>query len=283
MAPPKRVAIQGVAGAFHELAAQKFFGKNIEAVECDTFRELAQKLRASEVDVAVMAIENTIAGTLLPNYSLINEFDLKVVGEVYLHIEMQLMALPGVPLSQIAYIHSHPIAIAQCREFLDTLPPTVTVVEKNDTAESAQLIIANKLADTAAIAGRLAAEMYGLHVIAEDIHTCKQNFTRFLALSREPCRSDSNNKASLCFEVVHRSGSLAHALGIWAKHGINLTKIQSAPIIGKPYQYRFYVDLEWSSREAYRQAMAEVSACTTNRNMLGEYARNSWEDETSKI
>jgi prephenate dehydratase len=274
----RKIAIQGVAGAFHELAAQKFFGKNIEAVECDTFRELASTLHVGKADCAVMAIENTIAGTLLPNYSLINEFELKIVGEVYLHIEMQLMALPGVRLSRIAYIHSHPIAIAQCREFLDTLPATVTVVEKNDTAESAQQIVQNKLANTAAIAGSLAAEMYGLRVIAKDIHTCKQNFTRFLALSREHRESDLNNKASLCLEVVHRSGSLAEVLGIWAKHGINLTKIQSVPIIGKPYQYWFYIDLEWSSSAAYRQAMAEVAACTTSQVVLGEYVRNSWED-----
>ncbi|MDR1416488.1 MAG: prephenate dehydratase [Prevotellaceae bacterium] len=279
----KKIAIQGVAGAFHELAAQKFFGKNIEAVECDTFRELARKLHAGEVDFAVMAIENTIAGTLLPNYSLINEFDLKVVGEVYLHIEMQLMALPGVRLSQIAYIHSHPIAIAQCREFLDTLPAAVTVVEKNDTAESAQLIIKNMLADTAAIAGNLAAEMYGLQIIAKDIHTCKQNFTRFLALSREQRKSDLNNKASLCLEVEHRSGSLAKVLGIWAKHSINITKIQSVPIIGKPYQYWFYVDLEWDDNAAYRQAMEEASAYTASQSVLGEYMRNSWEAESSEI
>ncbi|MDR3189331.1 MAG: prephenate dehydratase [Prevotellaceae bacterium] len=274
----KKIAIQGVAGAFHEVAAQKYFGKNIVAVECDTFRELARKLAAGEVDFAVMAIENTIAGTLLPNYSLIHEFNLRVVGEVYLHIEMQLMALPDVQLPQVAYIHSHPIAIAQCREFLDTLPPTVTVIEKNDTAESAQLIVKNRLANTAAIAGRLAAEMYGLHIIAEDIHTCKQNYTRFLALSRTPCSSEQSNKASICLEVAHRSGSLAAALGVWAKHSINLTKIQSVPIIGKPYQYSFYIDLEWDDKAAYRRAMDEVASCATSQYLLGEYKRDRWEE-----
>jgi prephenate dehydratase len=278
MMQPKKIAIQGVAGAFHEVAAQKYFGQNIVPVECDTFRILAHRLAAGEVDFAVMAIENTIAGTLLPNYSLINEFDLKVVGEVYLHIEMQLMALPGVQLPQVAYIHSHPIAIAQCREFLDALPPAVTVIEKNDTAESAQLIVKNKLADTAAIAGSLAAEMYGLHVIARNIHTCKENFTRFLALSRRPCSSDRNNKASICLEVAHRSGSLAKVLGIWAKNGVNLTKIQSIPIIGKPYQYSFYIDLEWSDSAAYRQAIDELAPYTTNQYLLGEYERDSWEE-----
>ncbi|MDR0711007.1 MAG: prephenate dehydratase [Prevotellaceae bacterium] len=275
---PKKIAIQGVIGAFHEIAAQKYFGKNIAVVECDTFRKLVRKLATGEVDFAVMAIENTIAGTLLPNYSLINEFDLKVVGEVYLHIEMQLMALPGALLPQVEYIHSHPIAIAQCREFLDTLPPTVTVIEKNDTAESAQLIAKNKLANTAAIAGSLAAEIYGLQVIAKDIHTCKQNFTRFLALSCKPCESSRNNKASICLEVAHRSGSLAEALGIWAKYGVNLTKIQSIPIIGKPYQYSFYIDLEWDDVAAYRRAMDELAYCTTKQHLLGEYRREKWEE-----
>lgn len=275
---PKKIAIQGVAGAFHEVAAQKYFGQNIVAVECDTFRKLALRLAAGEVDFAVMAIENTIAGTLLPNYSLINELDLNVVGEVYLHIEMQLMALPGVQLPQVTCIHSHPIAIAQCREFLDTLPPEVTVIEKNDTAESAQLIVKNQLANTAAIAGSLAAEMYGLNVIAKDVHTCKENFTRFLALSRQKCKSDLNNKASICLEVAHRSGSLAKVLGIWAKNGVNLTKIQSVPIIGKPYQYSFYIDLEWDDNAAYLRAMNEVDEFTTNLHLLGEYRRDSWKN-----
>jgi prephenate dehydratase len=200
------------------------------------------------------------------------------VGEVYLHIEMQLMALPGVQLQQVAYIHSHPIAIAQCREFLDTLPPAVTVIEKNDTAESAQLIVKNRLANTAAIAGSLAAKMYGLHVIAKDIHTCKENFTRFLALSREHCKSKLNNKASVCLEVAHRSGSLAKVLGIWSKNGVNLTKIQSIPIIGKPYQYSFYIDLEWDDSAAYQRAMNELSPYTTNQYLLGEYKRDRWEE-----
>ena len=278
MEQAKRVAIQGVAGAFHEVAAKKYFGRNIVAVECDTFRALARRLAAGEVDFAVMAIENTIAGTLLPNYSLIHEFALKVVGEVYLHIEMQLMALLGVQLPQVAYVHSHPIAIAQCREFLDTLPPEISVIEKNDTAESAQLIVKNKLHNTAAIAGSLAAEMYGLHVIAKDIHTCKENFTRFLALSREPRPSIGNNKASICLEVAHRSGSLAAALGVCAKNGVNLTKIQSIPIIGKPYQYSFYIDLEWDDAAAYQRAMTELTSCATNQYLLGEYKRDRWEN-----
>jgi prephenate dehydratase len=267
-----RIAIQGVAGAFHEMAAQKFFGKNIEAVEFDTFRELARTLHSGEVDFAMMAIENTIAGTLLPNYTLINEFALRVIGEVYLHIEMQLMALPGVALPQVEFIHSHPIAIEQCREFLDTLPKSITVVVKNDTAESAKIIAQQGLRSTAAIAGKLAAELYGLEIIAPNIHTCKQNSTRFLVLSREALTpAEGCNKASLCFELVHRSGSLAQALGVWARHGVNLTKIQSAPIIGKPFQYHFYVDLEWRNEAAYRCAMGDVAPLISSLTVLGEY------------
>lgn len=269
----KRIAIQGVAGAFHEVAAWQYFGKNIAAVECDTFRILSRKLRDGEVDFALMAIENTIAGTLMPNYSLIEEFGLKIVGEVYLHIQMQLMALPGVKLEQIRYVHSHPIAIAQCREYLDTLPPSVTVVEKNDTAESAQEIVNQKLTNAAAIAGAQAAELYGLNVIVPNIHTNKQNFTRFFVLAREVKTADNANKTSLCFELEHRSGSLAEVLMLFAINGLNLTKIQSVPILGKPYQYSFFIDLEWNDLALYRSVLKRFSEKVTSYTLLGEYER----------
>ncbi len=271
----KRIAIQGVAGAFHEVAAWKYFGKDITAVECDTFRILCRKLHDGDVDFALMAIENTIAGTLMPNYSLINEFGLKIVGEVFLHIEMQLMALPGVQLSQIEYIHSHPIAIAQCREYLDTLPDSITVVEKNDTAESAQLIVSKQLKNTAAIAGAQAAELYGLQIIAPNIHTSKQNFTRFFVLAREAQHVDNANKTSLCFELEHRSGSLAEVLMLFAINGLNLTKIQSVPILGKPYQYSFFIDLEWNDAALYCSVMRRFSEKVTSYTILGEYERKS--------
>ncbi|MDR3329017.1 MAG: prephenate dehydratase [Prevotellaceae bacterium] len=281
MDKPKTVAIQGIRGAFHDVAAQKYFGPEVQVVECSTFRELARKAAQGEVDSALMAIENTIAGALLPNYSLIRELGLRVVGEVYLHIRQQLMALPGVPLSEVRYVHSHHIAIEQCREYLDTLPPSITVVEANDTAESARDVARRQLRDTAAIAGRQAAVLYGLRVIAEDIHTCKQNFTRFLALERALRADSCNNKASLCFEVQHRSGALAQVLGMFAELGINLTKIQSVPIIGKPYQYWFYVDVEWREAEAYRSAVQRLEACTVGCCVLGEYAHGAFggEDE----
>ncbi|MDR2938101.1 MAG: prephenate dehydratase [Prevotellaceae bacterium] len=270
----KRIAIQGVAGAFHEVAARRFFGENISVEECDTFRILSRKLHNGEVDFALMAIENTIAGTLMPNYSLVSEFGLKIVGEVYLHIEMQLMALPGVQLEQVQFVHSHPIAIAQCREYLDTLQ-NVTVVEKNDTAESAQNIIKQNFKNVAAIAGAQAAQLYGLNVIVPNIHTNKQNFTRFFVLSREEKIVENANKTSLCFEIEHRSGSLAEVLMLFAINGLNLTKIQSVPILGKPYQYNFFIDLEWNDIALYRSVMKRFSEKVRSYTLLGEYERKS--------
>ncbi len=273
MSELKKIAIQGVAGAFHEVAAWQHFGKNITVVECDTFRILSRKLHRGEVDFALMAIENTIAGTLMPNYSLINEFGLKIVGEVFLHIQMQLMALPGVALEQIQYVHSHPIAIAQCREYLDTLPQSVTVVEKNDTAESAQEIVNKKLMNTAAIAGAQAAGLYGLQIIAPNIHTNKQNFTRFFVLAREAQPVPNANKTSLCFELEHRSGSLAEVLMLFAINGLNLTKIQSVPILGKPYQYSFFIDLEWDDEALYKSVIKRFAEKVTGYTILGEYEK----------
>jgi prephenate dehydratase len=267
----KKVAIQGVAGAFHELAAYNFFGKNIEPVACETFRLECQLLTAGKVDFAMMAIENTIAGSLLPNYALFNEFKMKIVGELYLHIQMHLLTLQGVGFEQLEYVFSHHIAIEQCREYLNALPPHITIVEKYDTAASAQLIAEQGLTNTAAVAGSMAAEMYGLSYLEKNIQTHKQNFTRFLVLSTQPVENQENNKASLCFELMHRSGSLAAVLTIFAQHNINLTKIQSVPIIGKPYQYWFYVDVEWTDTQAYNEALHLVMKHVASCAVLGEY------------
>ena len=272
----KRVAIQGTAGAFHELAARRYFGNEIEIDECTTFSCICQKVSDGEVDYGIMAIENTIAGSLLQNYSLINTHQLKIVGEIYLHVEMQLMVLPGVKFSEVEHIISHPIAIAQCREFLDTLPPHIKISEASDTAGAARMIRENELEHTAAIAGINAAELYDLEVLVKDIHTNKQNFTRFLVLSTQNVATSKNNKSSICFEVAHRSGSLADVLTIWAQEEVSLSKIQSVPIIGKPYQYWFYVDLEWSNSESYRRAMYKVMQHVISLSILGEYEQQTF-------
>ncbi len=272
----KRVAIQGTAGAFHELAAYRYFGDEIEVDECKTFSNVCQKVSDGESDFGIMAIENTIAGSLLQNYSLLNTHQLKIVGEIYLHIEMQLIALPGVEFKDIEHIISHPIAIAQCREFLDTLPPHIKISEASDTAGAAQTIRENELENTAAIAGINAAELYDLDILVKDIHTNKQNFTRFLVLSTQNVAAPKNNKSSICFEVAHRSGSLAEVLTIWSQEEVNLTKIQSVPIIGKPYQYWFYVDLEWNNSDSYRRAMYKVMQHVISLSILGEYEQQTY-------
>jgi prephenate dehydratase len=268
-----KIAIQGIAGAFHELAAYKYFGQDIETVACETFRKECLSLADGNVDFAVMAIENTIAGALLPNYALLTEFGVKIIGEVYLHIQMHLLTLQGAGFEQLQYVYSHPIAIEQCRSYLDTLPPHITIVEQYDTAASAQLIADKGLTNTAAVAGSAAAEMYGLSYLEKNIQTHKQNFTRFLILSRRPAQSESHNKASLCFELPHSSGSLAAALGIFAQNNINLTKIQSVPIIGKPYQYWFYVDVEWANKQDYIIALHAIASNAASCAILGEYEK----------
>ena len=268
-----KVAIQGVAGAFHDIAATQYFGVGRELLECESFRQVCQAVSQGNVDFGIMAIENTIAGSLLQNYSLINEYRLKVIGEHFLHIEMQLMGLPGVELENLEYILSHPIAIAQCADFLESLPKHIKVVAVDDTASAAQKIQTEKLINTAAIAGAQAADMYGLEIIRPNIHTYKKNYTRFLILSTESVSNPKANKASLCFEVAHREGALAEVLSLLASHHINLTKIQSIPILGKPYQYWFYIDIEWDDPEKYRKAVHNILRTVTSLSILGEYTK----------
>ena len=198
------IAIQGISGAFHDEAAHKFYGDNIDIAECKTFRMLCQKIDSGEVDGGIMAIENTIAGSLLQNYSLIDEYHLRIIGETYLHIQMNLMALANVKLSDIKHIHSHPIALQQCADFLATLSSDIKITETDDTAESAKLIADNKLTDTAAIAGAAAAQLYGLDILEKGIETIKKNYTRFIALSKQNEVVNEANKASLSFELRHQ-------------------------------------------------------------------------------
>lgn len=271
------IAIQGVAGAFHDVAATQYFGEGRKLLECITFRRVCEAVSDRDADFGIMAIENTIAGSLLQNYSLINEYRLKVIGESFLHIEMQLMGLEGVQLEDLEYIHSHPIAIAQCSDFLESIPKHIQVVSVEDTAGAAQKIQAEGLRNTAAIAGTQAAQMYGLNIIKNDIHTYKKNYTRFLILATESVPNPNANKASLCFEVAHREGALAEVLCLLAKYHINLTKIQSIPILGRPYQYWFYIDIEWNNPETYRKALHNILRTVTSLSILGEYENGNFQ------
>lgn len=269
-----RVAIQGIKASFHEEAAFKFFGTDIQTVECNSFKETCDKLERNDADFVVMAIENSIAGSLLPNYTLIRDFGFSVVGEVYLAIQLHLMALPGVKFSDIKTVTSHPIAIRQCIDFFYDYPH-IKIVESNDTAACAKRIKDEELTDTMAIANSLAAELYGLNILERRIESNKKNYTRFLILKKE--RTDEGkqiDKASICFQVGHKPGSLATVLNIFAEQEVSLTKIQSLPVLGKRNEYYFYVDLQWSNTEKYDRAIRQSLKYTSNFNILGEYQKN---------
>lgn len=265
-----KVAIQGIATSFHEVAAQTYFGDSIESVECLSFHALCESLKKEESDFAVMAIENSIAGSILPNYFLLQEFHFSIIGEVYLPIHMHLLALPGVKMSDIKSIESHPMAIRQCNDFLFRLR-NVEIRESDDTAVSARKVKENKLTNTAAIANEHAAKKFGLQILEKRIETNKKNFTRFLILAKGRQTTHDSNKASLCFEVANEVGSLAEALMTLKKNLINLTKIQSIPIVGKPSEYSIHIDVEWKKRKNYDTALQEILRQVRNLNVLGEY------------
>lgn len=269
-----RVAIQGIKASFHEEAAFKFFGKEIETIECNSFKQTCDILEKNDADFVIMAIENSIAGSLLPNYTLIRDYNFAVHGEVYLPIQLHLMALPGVKFEDIKFATSHPIAIRQCVDFFDDYP-SIQVIESNDTAACAKKIRDEQLTDTVAIANTLAAELYGLNIIERRIESNKKNYTRFLILKKDKTDEGKNiNKASICFQVGHKAGSLAMILNIFAEQEVTLTKIQSMPVLGKRNEYYFYVDLEWPNTEKYDKAVRKALKYSSNFNILGEYEKN---------
>ncbi|OJW12802.1 MULTISPECIES: prephenate dehydratase [unclassified Mucilaginibacter] len=275
-----RVAIQGIKASFHEEAAFRYFGENIETVECNSFKQTFEALKNKEADYLVMAIENSIAGSILPNYSLMMGYSYPVVGEVYVPIQLHLMALPGVRFDEVKYVTSHPIAIRQCIDFFDEYPH-LKIVESNDTAACAKRIRDEQLKDTVAIANTLAAQLYGLDVLERRIESNKLNFTRFLILTTHENnrRKEPANKASLCFEVNNEVGALAKVLNIFAHEQVNMTKIQSMPVLGKRNEYNFYVDIEWTETKQFDNAIKQILKYTHNFNILGEYRR--YEEDNS--
>jgi len=274
-----RVAIQGIRASFHEEAAFKYFGENITTIECNSFKQTFDALKAREADYVVMAIENSIAGSILPNYSLMLSYNFPVVGEVYLPIQLHLLALPGVKFEDVKNVTSHPIAIRQCVDFFDEYPH-LNIVESSDTAACAKRIRDEQLTDTVAIANTLAAKLYGLQVLERRIESNKKNFTRFLILTHhENAKQIKANKASLCFQVSNEVGSLAKVLNILAEEGVNMSKIQSMPVLGKRNEYNFYVDVEWDEAEQYDKAVRQVLKYTHNFNILGEYQRYVEDDK----
>jgi len=267
------VAIQGITASFHEVAALTYFEQPIQTIECLTFHQLCESLKSGKADYAVMAIENSIAGSILPNYFLLQEYHFNIIGELYLPIHMHLLALPGVKLENIKTIESHPMAIRQCTEFLYALNG-VEIRESDDTALSAKRVSELKLNDTAAIANEHAAKKFGLQILEKRIETNKKNFTRFLVLTKRSKDKIESNKASMSFEVANEVGSLADTLMTFKTNGINLSKIQSIPIIGRPSEYSIHIDVEWKKRKNYDDAMRAVMRQVNNLNILGEYKKS---------
>ena len=273
----KRVSIQGYEGSFHQVAAQLYYGKEVEVIPCDTFREVVRVASGrKESEGGVMAIENSIAGSILPNYNLLQKSNLKITGEIYLQIRQNLLVNPGVKLEDIREVHSHTMALQQCYDFLDK--HKWKLVETDDTALSAKNIHQHKSKHVAAIASKLAAELYELEVIAPNIHTMKNNYTRFLMLEREESvlPVTEADKASLTFHTDHSKGSLVKVLSRIAEEGINLSKLQSFPIPGTDFKYAFHADMEFDNREQFDQVLKEIAPLTEEVKVYGVYKRGLW-------
>ncbi|MGB4843316.1 MAG: prephenate dehydratase [Ferruginibacter sp.] len=268
----KKISIQGFEGCFHQVAAQQYYGKDTEVICCSTFKEVIKNTTADKKsDGGIMAIENSIAGSILPNYSLIVKNNVKIVGEIYLHIKQQLLVNPGVKLEDIKEVHSHPMAIQQCFGFLDNY--NWKLVETEDTALSAKHIHQYKNKHAAAIAGKLAAEMFELEIIAPNIHTLKNNYTRFLILKHKESVTEvvEADKASVNFVTGNEKGSLAKVLTKIADAGINLSKLQSMPIPGSNFKYSFHVDMEFDNAEQFYTLISKLKKNTEHITVLGIY------------
>ena len=267
-----KVAIQGYEGSFHHIVAERYWGEGIEIVPCPTFREVARQVESGDSDCGVMAIENSIAGSILPNLGILHNSRLQAVGEYYLHIRQNLMALPGVRLEDIEEVHSHPMALLQCVDFLD--PHGWKLVETEDTALSARRIAERGTRNAAAIAGELAARLFGLEILAPDIHTIKNNCTRFMILRPDHQPIDErSDKASLCFKTDHRHGSLIRVLREMEDSTINMTKLQSSPIPSEPWHYMFHVDMEFACMDDYNRVIERMRSVTSELHVYGVYRK----------
>ena len=273
----KRIAIQGVPGSFHDIAAHKFFpNEEIELICCDTFEEIFAQIHEDSSVIGMLAIENTIAGSLLHNYELMRESGVTIVGEHKLRIKHNIVCLPEDDWDTLTEVNSHPVALAQCRNFLQR-HSQMKVVEADDTAKSAEIIREKNMRGHAAICSKYAAELYGMKILEESIETNKHNFTRFLVVA-DTWRADDlrqrgqSNKATIVFSLPHNEGSLSQVLSIFSFYRINLTKIQSLPIIGREWEYLFYVDVIFNDYLRFRQSIDAVSPLTRELKILGEYA-----------
>ncbi|MGJ8591987.1 MAG: prephenate dehydratase [Aquaticitalea sp.] len=268
----RSVAIQGIIGSFHHIVSQNYFDASVEVEECLSFDKVVDCLLHNKVDAAVMAIENSIAGSIIPNYALIDTHHLHIIGEHYLDIQHHLMALPNQKIEDIEEVYSHPMALLQCKEFFKK-NSHIKLVEDKDTAEVAQRIQQKQLKRVAAIASRLASELFDLEILSESIQTIKHNETRFVIVKTTNSEISKNdiNKASLKFELEHKRGSLATVLNVLSDCKLNLTKIQSMPKIETPWKYSFFVDVTFEAYKDYDKAKSIIQLMAQNFKILGEY------------
>jgi prephenate dehydratase len=267
-----KIAIQGIKGSFHHQVVQEYYKEEVTIDECLSFEELVDSLLSGKSNQAVMAIENSIAGPIIPNYALIDKNDLHIIGEHYLRIHQNLMALKGQKIEDIMEVHSHPMALLQCMDFLKKYP-NIKLVEDKDTAETARRIQEKQLKGIAAIASKTASEMYGLEILAPEIQTIKNNMTRFVIIKKENSfvAEDEINRASLKFELDHKRGSLATILNVMSDCKMNLTKIQSLPKIETPWKYSFFVDVTFERYADYSKAKSLLEIMAEYFKVLGEY------------
>ena len=265
-----KIAIQGILGSNHHIVANAYFGAENELLCCHSFESVVQKLLSDQADMGVMAIENSLAGSIIPNYALIDTNELYITGEYYLDVQHNLMALSGQNIMDIKEIHSHPMALLQCKVFFDQYPH-IKLVEDSDTAEVARRVHDQQLLGIAAIASEAAAEIYKLKILAKSIQTIKQNETRFVIVERHQNLSATINKASLKFMLDHKRGSLAAMLNVMSDCKLNLTKIQSLPKIDTPWKYAFFVDVTFDAYEDYLKAKSIMTIMAEEFKVLGEY------------
>ncbi|MEX2591471.1 MAG: prephenate dehydratase [Anditalea sp.] len=266
------IAIQGIKGSYHYQVAQKKFGKEVGIIECMTFSDLVKSLLKGEADQGVLALENSIAGAILPNYELMDRNNLRITGEFYLPISHQLMALKGQTLQDIKEVRSHPMALLQCKVFFEN-HPHIKLIEDLDTASVAKWISEEKIKGTAAIAGASAAEFYGLEILNDHIQTVKNNVTRFCIVEKEngSRSTDPFNKSSLKIILINEKGSLAKVLNLMSENNLDLTKIQSLPLIDKPWQYAFFIDILFEQLEDYTHSLSQLEEMGISIKVLGEY------------
>ncbi|UGU17030.1 prephenate dehydratase [Sinomicrobium kalidii] len=268
----RKVAIQGIKGSFHHQVAREYFSEDIDILECLSFDILVDSLLDKTVNSAVMAIENSIAGSIIPNYALIDNNQLHIIGEHYVNIHHNLMALPGQKIDDLREVYSHPMALLQCKQFFKQFPH-IKLVEDADTAETARRIQQNGLKGVGAIASKTAAELFGMGILAENIQTIRDNSTRFVILQTKNSvlPEEDINKASVKFMTDHKRGSLATVLNVMSDCRLNLTKLQSLPVIETPWKYSFFVDVTFEKYDDFKKAKSLLDIMTESFKILGEY------------